>query len=165
LAEVALRNTLAKGLERRFGSDWHNTPGLVAGLPDMHKRKLRKAIDEEFKLHGTNLTAGHVVSALPLGFWVHMLSATPRKIVWKGSFAAQFPHLPVNVQEQDVHLKVDKFRKFRNRVAHHNAIFDKKPMKQLQNIQDIVSWICPDTLWLMKQVSNPALVISQRPVI
>ena len=163
LTEIAFRNALAQGLEKRFGENWHTAAGLVSGLPLRMQNELKRAKTSEFKNHGTNMTSGHIVSAMSLGFWVHLVSANPRQYIWKGNVRLLFPHLPAHIQDADIHTKIDKLRKFRNRIAHHTAVFDRKPVKQYQNIQDIISWICPETFWLMKQSANPAYVLSLRP--
>lgn len=163
LTEIAFRNILAGGLEARYGATWYRAPSVVSGLPQRLQAELKRAERVEFKNHGTSMTTGHIVSSLSLGFWVHLTSANPRQLVWKGGLMSLFPHLPANVQETTIHTKADKLRKFRNRIAHHNAIFDRKPTGHYQNIRDILSWICPETLWLMKQTSNPAKIISSRP--
>ena len=163
LTEIAFRNVLAAGLETRFGATWYKAPSVVSVLPHRLQDELKRAERAEFKSHGTAMTTGHIVSSLSLGFWVHLTSINPRRLIWKGSVISLFPHLPSTIQEDAIHTKADKLRKFRNRIAHHNAIFDRKPTGQYQNIRDILSWICPETLWLMKQSSNPAKVISCRP--
>jgi hypothetical protein len=71
--------------------------------------------------------------------------------------------MPAGLPENDIHNAADRLRRFRNRVAHHNAIFDKGPTAEYRNIQNIIGWICPETLWLMRQLSNPASVINRRP--
>jgi hypothetical protein len=48
---------------------------------------------------------------------------------------------------------------------HHYAIFDKGPVAEYQNIRYLVEAMCPYTLWLMSELSNPAAVLQQRPQI
>ena len=163
LAEIALRNALASGLCARYGTAWHMAPGLVSSLPGRLQNELQKVIAEEARMHGAAFNADHVVSALSLGFWVHLTSTTPRSYVWLGAIRSHFPHMPPALGDHGIRDAADRLRRFRNRIAHHNAIFDKRPTAEYRNVQNIVGWICPDTLWLLKQLSNPALVISRRP--
>lgn len=161
--EIAFRNCLSSGLNNRFGTNWFNNSSFTSHLPRRLKDELTKSINREITNHGTAMTNHHIVSALSLGFWVHLSSRTPQNIIWRGNFLSNFPNLPANTSQQTVHSKINKLRKFRNRIAHHNAIFDKRPMSQYQNMQDILSWICPSTLWFMQTTANPALIINQRP--
>lgn len=163
LAEISLRNALAGGLRNRYGNAWHTVPGLVSALPERLQRELAKVIAEETRTHAETFNADHVVSALSLGFWVHLTSATPRRYVWRDQIKILFPHMPVDVADSEIHQAADKLRRLRNRIAHHNAIFDKGPTAEYRNIQDLVGWVSPDTLWFMRQLSNPAQMISRRP--
>lgn len=163
LAEISLRNALASGLRGRYGNDWHLAPGLVSALPERLQRELEKVIAEERRMHRGAFNADHVVSALSLGFWVHLTTATPRQYVWLGAIRQHFPFMPPGIRDDEIHGAADRLRRFRNRVAHHNAIFDKGPTAEYRNIQNLVGWICPDTLWFLKQLANPAAVINRRP--
>lgn len=163
LAEIALRNALARGLGHRYGHDWHIAPAFVSALPFRLKNELEKVISEEHRKHGSEFIADHVVSEISLGFWVHLTSTKPRQYVWLGNIRQMFPHLPQNQPESVTHAASDRLRKFRNRIAHHNAVFDKGPTAEHRNVQDLIGGICPDTLWLLRQISNPAQIISRRP--
>lgn len=156
IAEVCFRNVLSRGLTIRYGNNWHRTPSFVANLPRRLQDELAKVEADETAKHGAAMTADHMVSALSFGFWVHLTSATPVNLVWRGSLPRLFPNLPGNTDPRVIHTAVDNLRKFRNRIAHHNAIFDKGPVAEYKNIQDIISWVCADTLWLVKQLANPA---------
>jgi hypothetical protein len=67
--------------------------------------------------------------------------------------------LPAGQDRERVYDRVEQLRKFRNAIMHHYAIFDKGPTGEYANVRILVSWICPETLWLMSQLSNPAVVL------
>ncbi len=46
---------------------------------------------------------------------------------------------------------------------HHYAIFDKGPTDEYRNIRTLLQWMCPETLWFMSELSNPAAVLQRRP--
>lgn len=163
VAEVAFRNALAGGLGARYGTSWHTTPALTSGLPQRLLSELKNTETDERLKHGAAFTADHIVSALSLGFWVHLTTSNPRNYVWQGSLRSLFPHMPQATLDKEIHTAADRLRKFRNRIAHHNAIFDKHPTSEYRNIQNLLEWICPDTAWLVRQLANPARVINQRP--
>jgi hypothetical protein len=85
-------------------------------------------------------------------------------ILWKQSINAPFPNLPAGVTRTDIYTRLDQFRKFRNAVMHHYAIFDKNPVGEYQNIRYLVGAMNPETLWLLSELSNPAAVLQQRPL-
>src|SRR6476660_2335323 len=91
-----------------------------------------------------------------LGFWIHLLTKSFEHVLWLQGMRRSFPKIDRHLTRADVHRKVDQLRFFRNRIAHHNAIFDRGPAAAYKNIQEIVSWVCADSLWLMKELANPA---------
>lgn len=162
IAEVCVRNALSRGLQRRFGDRWYQDQRLLSHLPPTLSGELGRVMQAERLKHG-RISSDHVVSGLSLGFWAHLTTQTNQKIIWHGSICENFPNLPASADPAVIHDRLARLRRFRNRMAHHNAIFDKKPTAEYQNIQSIVGWICVDTLWLMRQVCNPARVIAERP--
>eukprot|EP01037_Dinobryon_pediforme_P007323 gene7321-7393_t len=93
-----------------------------------------------------------------------------RTYIWNARLCEEFM-IPVQLAEIGIRNQLNQALigqfglqwRFRNRIAHHESVFnfDGGPTSQYRNIQDIMSWICPDTLWLLRQVSNPAAIVSQ----
>jgi hypothetical protein len=162
-AEVTVRNRINSALTLRFGTTWHSSTSFLSPLPERQRAELARVIQDETGRHGALIDTNRIVSGLSFGFWVHLTSQKCVKVIWGGRLPIIFPHKPTSVSDQDIYKKIDQLRHFRNRVAHHNAIFDKKPTREFQNVQDIIGWACPETLWLMRHLSNPAAVIAQRP--
>jgi hypothetical protein len=163
LAEICVRNALNRALVSKFGVNWFSNASLFSPLPDRLKNEISQAVKSERNQHGDAFSVNHMVSALSFGFWVHLTTKSAIRLIWGGKLPALFAHLPGGTADQQVFEKIDQLRKFRNRLAHHNAIFDKRPAAEYRNIQDIIGWACPDTLWFMRQLVNPAAVINQRP--
>jgi hypothetical protein len=163
LAEICVRNMLNQELILKFGALWYENPSFLSPLPDRLKLEINQAVRTEQAQQGSRFTVDHLVSALSFGFWVHLTTQSAIRLLWGGKLPPAFPNLPAGTKDRQVFDKIDRLRKFRNRLAHHNAIFDKGPAAEYRNIQDIIGWISPDTLWLMRQLVNPAAVINQRP--
>ncbi len=96
---------------------------------------------------------------------MHLLTVRYERLLWQGGVKRSFPLVARAVSREDIYLKVDQLRGFRNRVAHHFAIFDRRPMAEYQNLLELVALICPDTEWVIRQLANPARVISSRPAL
>ena len=108
----------------------------------------------------------HVVAGLSFGFWHSLLGTNFAHILWKDdAIRLAFPYLPPTLGREFVYLRVERLRKFRNAVMHHNAIYDKGVTREFANVRDLLTWLCPHTLWLMQQLSNPAAVVQARPQI
>lgn len=163
MAEISLRNCIHYTLTRRYTPDWHDNPAIINQMTAKYKTEISQKIAELKKSKGAAFTVDHLVASMTFGFWVHLLTARYDHLLWQQGMRRSFPHIPAPLSRADVHAKADRLRKFRNKVAHHYAIFDRKPASEYQNVQDILSWCCDDTLWLMKAVSNPSRVINNRP--
>ena len=162
-AEVAIRNRLHFLLAGRFRQDWHSDKALLSPLPDRFKAEIRNAIRDCTRDHGKGMTVNHIVCSLSLGFWCHLLTSNFDHILWAKGIAAAFPNVPYGTTRQDVYNKINQLRQWRNRIAHHGVVFDNGPMKEFQNIQTLVGWVCSDTLWFMKETNNVSRSINQKP--
>ena len=163
IAEVSLRNAVFKALNTRYGVDWYLQGRFTCNLPDRHKDDLNKAINDSKQEHGRNVTPNHIVARLTLGFWIHLFTKNFEHLLWKNGFAIAFPNLPPHYNRMTIYEKIEQFRNFRNRSAHHFAVFDKRPVSQYQNIIEIIKWTCLDTAWLSTELSRVPSVINQRP--
>ena len=163
VAEIAVRNAVHIPLRSRFGPAWFSSGKFLDQMPKRYKEEVYETVQREAARRGAAFTGDHVVAALTFGFWVHLLTSRYDNILWQGGVSRSFPHITRGMTRADVHEKVERLRDFRNLVAHHSAIFDRGPKAEYQNLVDILGLICPDTLWLLGELSNPDKVINARP--
>jgi abortive infection bacteriophage resistance protein len=163
MAEISLRNCIHYTLERRYTSNWHENPAITGQFTKKYQGEISENIQKLRKAKGAAFTVDHLVASMTFGFWVHLLTVRYDKHLWQQGMKRSFPNIPNGFSREDVHKQLDLLREFRNKVAHHYAIFDRRPMAEYKNIEEVVSWCCADTLWLMKAVSNPPRVINSRP--
>lgn len=162
-AEVSFRNALSAGLMARFKTPWYDHSGFFSGLPVRLQEELDSVIRRERIQHRFNFNSDHVVSGMSIGFWLHLCTKDPINLVWKKNLKGQFANIPDTISDQDIYNKIDKLRIFRNKIAHHDAIFDKEPLSEYSNIEDVINWSSPETLWFIRQISSPSRVINNRP--
>lgn len=164
-AEVCVRNAIAATLERRFTRNWHlgtSVPGL---LTEKYRTHLEEVVKREAARKGDAMTVDHVISGLTFGFWVNLMTARYSNLLWQQGVRRCFPSAPPELGLNDAHSKIDQLRKFRNKVAHHFAIYDQSPLREYNNLLEVLGWVSPTSVWFVKQMSNPAKVINQRPTI
>ena len=162
-AEICVRNAIADTLKRRFTQGWYASPTVNGFLTEKYRNELAEIVRREKKRKAINFTADHVVSGLSFGFWVNLLTSRYEKHLWQHGIRRSFPHATQDIDREKAHQKIDQLRKFRNMVAHHYAIFDRSPLREYQNLERVLGWICPDSVWLIKQLSSPSRVINSRP--
>jgi hypothetical protein len=163
IAEVSLRNTLHSALILRYGVGWETQGRFTCNLTVRLKEELDSIIRKERATRGAAFTIDHIVAGLSFGFWVHLLTRSFDHLLWKSGIFPVFPNAPKGTTRIYTHEKVEQFRKWRNLIAHHYAIFDKRPVAEQSNIFEIVGWIDDDVGWLAKELSELSTVINKRP--
>ncbi len=134
--EICFRNSLHERMSQAYGSDWltNGTAPLnataKAAIEDA-LRKLRQPIP------------GDIVAELKFSFWVSLLGTGYddtlwRKIIYKGFLTGG------GKKRSFVHGRFNAIRRFRNRVAHHEPIFDSA-MQMHDEIIEAIGWMCAHT--------------------
>lgn len=164
VAEVVCRNAIHKRLLVRLGANWYDNATFRRLLSDRQFDHLLNVIDDEKAQHGAGMTSHHLVSALMFGFWEHLLTKRFDRLLWSVGMQAAFPHLPAAMGRQEVHDRVEVIRRWRNRIAHHRAIFDKGPTAKSQEITQFVWWISSDVVDWLSANSKVALAVGLRPL-
>lgn len=162
--EIATRNALHAALVNRFGPSWYDGATFGA-IYDRNKfsQELQTAVREETFQHGSLLTANHVASALTFGFWEHIATKKFDRTVWKKGVKAVFPGAPYNATRDDLQLLIESVRRWRNRISHHNAIFDKDPSRKFQDCLKLLQWASPDTAAWLVNIATVQQAINLRP--
>ena len=164
--EVALRNAMHRELSRAYGLEWYDNPriGLDAGAVD----RIRRAKDELGRGRYP-VDPPHLVAALTFGFWVSLfgrggrgkeLSAPKRDYemsLWRPALRKSFPN--ERLRRATVQKQLDYLRTFRNRIAHHEPIFQRHLAADHASILTVTGWICLATRdWIAHHSRVPSLL-------
>jgi len=150
--EVALRNAIHIQLVAVYGIEWYNNPkcGFDAGTLnriDEAKNILNKG--------NYSIDPPNMIPELPFGFWVSLLGSGGRPrapdtnkrnyemTLWRPALYKAFPHS--KRKRADTHRPLDFLRTLRNRIAHHEPIFNRHLEKDYQSIIEVTKWINPQT--------------------
>ncbi len=155
--EVTLRNTIDSELTNYFGdkkwiinekNGFMNDASLRPSSYYLKNQVLKS--ERKFTKIGVPIISSKVLADQSFGFWVHLflphhfslLSATPIKI---------FQYLPATENRRSIYRRLDKIRKFRNRVNHCEPIcfnssnVDCAHVQTIRNfVYDLIQWIEPD---------------------
>ena len=94
------------------------------------------------------LTAGRLIARLGFGFWVSLCKRpyeqgrTSGPALWPGILKSAFPFLekPKRTRSQIFH-RMDELRELRNRVSHHEPIWDHDMLEAHSKILETIGWI------------------------
>lgn len=142
--EIALRNAVDRALVAQFGTHWPYSPGFLRTLPRADKDAFERGrLRLERTLRVARVTTGDVVAAQSYGFWVLLLTSRFQRRIWNLEFGASFPAAPRQVDRSVVHDRADEIRRLRNRIAHHEPLFNFDLPGAHQRAASMVRWISP----------------------
>lgn len=162
--ELALRNSLHTQLSHRFGSNmWFYVPGVLEpGQMSQLANAFRQLSDRR-----TQPTDGHIVAELTFGFWVTLISDPYQQRLWQPSgyalMQSVFPNT-AGLSRRDIHRRYNLIRRdLRNRVSHHEAIWDRPNLQQEHlDILEAIRWISPTFAQAIAGIDRFATVLAGR---
>ncbi|HEY4167762.1 MAG TPA: Abi family protein [Reyranella sp.] len=166
VAEVLVRNAVHNCVSYYYKQDWWRNTHFLNELKSEYRQELAGVISEEKASHPQTFTGHHVVSGMSFGFWESLLNTRFRHLLWKNSLKYHFPNLPKLpiTTVQDVQDKIMEVRQWRNRVAHHSAIFDKAPEAKHELALTLIGWVCADTAAYVRSVSKFDGAFARKPL-
>lgn len=120
LLEVTLRNALHAQLARFCGRDeWWLSTTLTAG----DQASIRRVTVSLDRTKRDRWVAGHVVAELSFGFWTGLLANRYHAQLWEPAVRMAFDRS--HGRRGSLHASLERLRKLRNRIAHHEPIFTR----------------------------------------
>lgn len=145
--EICLRNKLNDRLIEKYGPEW-----FKAGRAPLRQDA---AGDIEKSLLMLNqarnpITIGALVAELGIGFWVGLLGPRYDATLWRGTLYRAFQRNGRYLARNEVHGRFNALRRLRNRIAHHEPIFQKDLPAAHNEIIEATNWMCQGTArWAM----------------
>jgi hypothetical protein len=124
--EVALRNAIAQHLNKFYGNSW-----LLNESRFLQRDALSKIDDAKAKIlkREEALTQDKLVAELPFGFWTSLFQKPYDCIMRTQTLKQIFPNLPPKneqlIDRKYISSELNKIRKFRNRIFHHEKVINK----------------------------------------
>jgi hypothetical protein len=143
--EIGLRNRINTAITVSYRGDayWFDNPDIV--IEDIAKDSVEKAKDK-IEDRGEAITPFRVVSELHLGFWSGLLSSKYDVAIWRrpGVLQGTFPYMPPEIRSRErARKEFSSIKKFRNKVFHHEPIWQLDLEAQHKSIYDALGWLDP----------------------
>jgi len=135
--EVGLRNAVHHRLATTHGDAWYQLPTLLSGRDQATARDAADKVSRS----GKPVTPGRIVAELSFGFWVGLFSNAYDQSIWRTDLYRLFSPRP---QRKDLHEKLDKLRTLRNRIAHHEPIFQRRLMDDYARLCEVLRSLSPE---------------------
>lgn len=174
--ELAFRNELARAGTKITATRTFQTAGVASWLdatPTMlMESEYRKILNAKERLGSdpSKRTEGRLIAKLDFGFWVALCrdsyadtrASGPR--LWPRALDIAFQKRPRSVTTRaEVFHRFDRIRKFRNRVAHHEPIWDHDYLSNHDYILESLGWISPKLADALRRLSPASAVFNEGP--
>jgi hypothetical protein len=103
---------------------------------------------------------GKIVAELPFGFWSYLTDALHEKTLWVP--ALHNAYLPA-ADRPRLHRALAGLRAVRNRLAHHESVFDQRPEDLRRTMTFVARQLSPDVRNHVERNSRVADLIAARP--
>jgi hypothetical protein len=154
--EITFRNEIARAamkLTAKRDFKVVRIPSWLDADPTMlleHEAEKVQRAKKELGTSPTSQTEGHLIAKLDFGFWVALCRDAYADVrgegprLWPRALDLAFRKRPKSVTTRaEVFHRFDHIRKYRNRVAHHEPIWDRTYLKEHQYILESLSWMHP----------------------
>lgn len=142
--EIATRNAICERISGQLGGGgWLRTPppSLVWKPSELEKikqaeRSARKAAYSKKSQKQIVVADGQIIAQLTMFFWKRLFSADYEAFFWNRSLKRIFPDK--SLKRTDISIHFEEIYQARNRIAHHEPIYDARLDKVLCAIDFIV---------------------------
>mgnify|MGYP000101834819 CR=1 FL=1 len=165
--EVVLRNAIADAITLRYGRNWATNTYFENSLPDPAHGYSPKQDLLSVRLQHT--TVGKIIPELKFAFWEQMLTKRHDGRIWDTHIKTVFPFLPVTATTAQSRSLLNGFcyniRKIRNRIAHHEPIFNQSTLNTaLIDIYTSISYRSDEATEWLTQLETVSNLLASRPI-
>lgn len=160
--EIAVRNAIDNALRDHFQETLTGIPWFL-GQSELAQRSatqievVRRRLADENKKE----TRDQIIAGLSFGFW-RQIVGKPYTQLWIEATRHAFPNSKGDIR--DIRTAFAWIHPFRNRVAHHEPIFNKDVSQQLDIMLDLMSWLDPPADAWLERVQRVRQILNERPV-
>lgn len=158
--EVALRNALIRALKP--GKAAQEFDPLLAIWADLTPPARASYLNAKQRLvnQGKAVTLNAILSELPISFWRYLTSSRYQNTLWSSHLRFAFPGLWPQ-KRSAVYEVIELAVLLRNRIAHHEPVFNRHLGQDLAQIQQIIGWISPEAL-VWARANLPSTILGVR---
>jgi hypothetical protein len=161
--EVVLRNTVADRLTQRHTRLSRPNSWLDDPARELDGRAINDIADARDRLRskGKPASEGQIISELSFGFWRFLIARRYQTTLWP-AIAGGFRHAPGRAI-RTVEGPVSRLHEFRNRLAHHQRVWNMDLPARYTDMLDVLGFVDPDVRTWAEQTSRVSVVLAARP--
>ncbi len=165
--EITLRNNMYNGSRKVIDESrlsFKSVPCWLDADPSLLYEREASVVEEAKELLARGkreLTPGRLISKLGFGFWVSLCRSpytqgTPGGPgLWPAIITYSFPHVPQDHKTRSaIFRRLDEIRELRNRVSHHEPIWDQNLVRAERRVLNVLAWMNQGMAKALEQISN-----------
>lgn len=166
MLEVTIRNAISEAIEAAYGSTWTHNQGFISSL-----KILKKGFSPRHHLTqvaGEFGSSDKAIAELKFIFWQMMFVAGHDATIWNSHLRVAFPNLGDGTVQQirgAFHEGLGTLRTLRNRIAHHEPIFERDLHHDLHLIDTFIGYRCQHTANWMRRIEQVSALLARHPLI
>jgi len=166
MLEVSIRNAICEAIELSYGANWPWTTSFEISLPSPHPPNFnpRRTLVNTRNNHAT---VGKVIADMKFAFWQNMFTGRHDGPIWNHHLKTVLPNSPnnktVQVRRRELYDALNVIRVLRNRIAHHEPIFRRNIISELDLIIKVVRWRDVKTAEWLIRVENVSAHLNHGP--
>lgn len=167
LCEISIRNAVSEVLTTVYGASWPWDATFERSLPSPN---IGFSMRHELLKTRQGVTPGNTNKLIPelkFAFWGKMFTKRFDGRLWQPHIRTSFAGLPVSRTPKECRLmistEVEHIRSLRNRIAHHEPIFQRNLASDYTRMLTLIRWRCPKTADWLSQIENVTATLGARP--
>lgn len=159
--EVTIRNAIAEAIELVYGPNWASEQSFILSLPD--NKEQRQPLQKAARKHPGS--TGKVIAEMNFIFWQKMFTRRFAGNIWNTHFSHIFPNTSTaTVSISTLYNELDSIRRLRNRIAHHEPIFNRNLADDLDQILRIISYRNSSASDWVKNNQTIIAILARKPL-
>lgn len=168
ITEIAIRNAVAEALSYTYGDRWPWSEGFLRSLPVI--KSGYSALTDLNKACWKAETTGKVIPELNFVFWQAIFTKRHDKRLWRSYLLKVFPNLDqtqdIKDYRQSLYSDLGEIRMLRNRIAHHEPIFERDLQADWDRIVRLIEYRSRPTVdWMLdNSKSHVETLLENKPI-
>lgn len=168
ICEIAIRNAVAEAIEQIHGPHWPWTAGFLISLPKPRDTRQYDPAQNLAQVAQRERTTGKVVAAINFAFWEKLFTRGQDGRMWSPCLRTVLPGAPQDLTipqiRQDAFVTLQRIRRLRNRIAHHEPIFARELAEDYVSALKLIRWRCSITAHWVDDIQQVRTLLDRRPV-
>ncbi|MBV8298430.1 MAG: Abi family protein [Candidatus Eremiobacteraeota bacterium] len=160
--EVGLRNAISGQLRSAYGPAWYDDASFL-GLDSTPRTRDNVSAAKSRILRAVParpLTEGRIIAEMYLSFWTYLLRPALNRTLWP----VLRPAFKKHAHRKTLVRYLEPLVPFRNRVAHHEPIFNHRPHEMYDNLLLVAEMLSPELPGWVEHHARVRSMLADGPV-